>query len=148
MPRLTSYGWYMASVAAIALLVVLLRKHGMGSAPAARSINDWDIAELAIYLNRNGIEVRLRTTPKNGPLGRSAYLTTTTKEWNDLSSLIKDPKHMQGWRGTLYCERVGEGKPYIELWGNYCLVVGPFLLYGDPELLDRVRSALASIETS
>jgi hypothetical protein len=157
MPRFTRYGLCFASVAAMALLIVAVRKQGADSTSASRAIDTWDIPELADHLNRMGIQVRLRAISRDGPLTRdglltdSAYLTTTAKEWIDLNSLCKDPKRIRKWRGTLYCERIGERDVahfYIEQWGDHCLLVRPFLFYGDPELLERVRNALASIAPS
>jgi len=100
---------------------------------------------LAVHLNRKGVKVQLWTVPKNGPLNHSAYLTSTVKTWRNLNALTKDPRRIHEWRGTLYCERIGESEAthLLEQWGDRCLIVGPFLLYGDAELLQRVRIALA-----
>ena len=71
----------------------------------------------------------------------AAFLTTTDKEWEDLNHLVKDPKRINEWRGTLYCERAKANTDLwylIRQWGANSLIVGPFLLYGDPELLVRV----------
>lgn len=146
MPRFTRYGLCFASLTALTLLAVSARKPVVGPASATRPIHDWDIPELAIHLNRKGVEVRLRAVPKNGLLDHSAYLTSTTKEWEDLNILCKDRSFMDQWCGTLYCERIGDkdASHLIEQWGDeYCLLVGPFILYGDTELLKRVRDALA-----
>jgi hypothetical protein len=96
------------------------------------------------------VEVRLQAVPKHGPIGHSAYLTSTAKEWRDLNALSKDPKRIAEWRGVLYCERVGESDVthLLEQWGDHCLVVGPFLLYGDAGLLERARAALAEFAPS
>ena len=139
------YGLCFAAVAAMVSLAVSVRKYSVGPAAGSRPIHDWDIPELAVHLNRKGVEVQLWTVPKNGPLNYSAYLTSTVKEWRDLNALNKDPGRIQEWRGTLYCERIGESEAshLLEQWGDRCLIVGPFLLYGDAELLQRVRIALA-----
>jgi hypothetical protein len=102
---------------------------------------------LAVYLNRRGVEVVLRAVSRHGTLQQSAYLTSTAKKWRDLNLLCKDPRRIEEWRGTLYCERVGEGDAshLIEQWGDHCLAVGPFLFYGDAELLELVRVALAPL---
>jgi hypothetical protein len=141
------FGLFFAAVAAMSLLAVSIRKDGVGPSAASRPIRDWDIAELAVFLNRKGVEVQLWTVPKNGPLNYSAYLTSTVKEWRDLNVLNKDPSRIQEWRGTLYCERIGESdvSHLLDQWDDRCLVVGPFLLYGDAELLKRVRIALADL---
>jgi hypothetical protein len=134
-----------AAIAAMSLLAVSVRKYSVGPAAAWRPIHDLDIPELAVHLNRKGVEVQLWTVPKYGPLNHSAYLTSTVKKWRDLNALNKDPGRIQEWRGILYCERIGESDAthLLEQWGDHCLIVGPFLLYGDAELLKRVSIALA-----
>jgi hypothetical protein len=131
------------------LLGVSVRKHDADSAPSTRPIHSWDIAELAVHLNRMGVEVRLRGVPRNGILNRMAYLTSTGKEWSELNVLNKDPSRIQEWRGTIYCEQIGESDvPYLlEQWGDRCLMVRPFVFYGDAELLERVRAVLAPLES-
>jgi hypothetical protein len=148
MSRVTRYGLFLTTLAAMALLAVVARQHSENHPPlSSRSIHQWDLPELAIYLNRMGVEVRLRAVPKNGPLSNSAYLTSTTKEWRDLNELSKDPRRIQEWQGTVYCERVGENdvSHLLEQWGEHCLGVGPFLFYGDAQLLERVRDTLAPL---
>ena len=139
------YGLCFVAVAAMILLAVSVRKYGIGPVAASRPIHDWDITELTVHLNRKGVEVQLWAVPQSGPLNHSAYLTSTVKEWRDLNALNKDPRRIQEWRGTLYCERMGESASQVlEQWGDRCLIVGPFLLYGDAELLERVRIAFAA----
>jgi hypothetical protein len=150
MTRPVRYGLCFASILLLALLIVANRKHGFDFTSPARTIDAWDIQELADYLNRGGVEVRIQTVSRHGPLGSAAYLTTTVREWKDLNSLRKDSQHIHEWSGTLYCERVTENEReqlyLFEQWREYSLVKGPFIFYGDPELLVLVRDALASIE--
>jgi hypothetical protein len=126
-------------------------------ATSAVPFDDWDIPRLVAYLNDVGLGLRMVSTMKHGGIVQTAFLTTTTKEWNDLDGLPKHPKQNHRWRGTLYCERgqvriLGRagrlfGDDWSDLtrqWGDCCLVAGPFLFYGDRELLDRVRAALAA----
>lgn len=146
MPRLLRFGLCFASLAVLTWLAVSARKPALGPDFRARPIHDWDIPELAIHLNRKGMAMRLRAVPKNGSIGHSAYLTATAKEWKDLNVLCKDPAFIQHWSGTLYCERIGNknASHLIEQWGDeHCAIVGPFIFYGDAELLKRVRVALA-----
>jgi hypothetical protein len=144
------YGLCFTAVAAMSLLAVSIRNYGVGPAAESRPIYDWDITELAVHLNRKGVEVQVWTVPKNGPLNHSAYLTSTVKEWHDLNALNKDPRRIQEWRGTLYCERIGESEAshLLKQWDYRCLIVGPFLLYGDAELLKRVRMALGQTQAA
>jgi hypothetical protein len=116
--------------------------------PAGEPIQDWDIPKLVLYLNENGLQLRSIPTQKGSDVHTTAFLTTTEREWNDLNRLSKDSRRIDEWRGTLYCER-GRGEKQwqalIRQWGDYCLVAGPFLFFGDPQLLDRVHVALAAL---
>src|SRR5262249_55096043 len=94
------------------------------------------------HLNRAGLEVRLRSPLKNGAIGQAAFLTTTDKDWDDLNHLYKHPSRIQEWRGVVYCERVGHSEPILRLWGDHYLVAGPFVFFGDSELLERIRAIL------
>jgi hypothetical protein len=106
---------------------------------------DWDIPRLVAWLNRQGLGLRPVATSRGGSTRYSAFLTTADRAWDDLNRLPRDPKRAHVWRGTLYCERGPGGDAWADLarlWGDCCLTVGPFLLFGDRALLDRVRSAL------
>jgi hypothetical protein len=75
----------------------------------------------------------------------SALRTTTAKDWREFLALPKSPEAIDLWRGTIYCERLnqpGSRDPQVGLWGECCLVVGPFLFFGDRDLLRRIRVAL------
>jgi hypothetical protein len=90
------------------------------------------------------VKVQLRSTQQNGAIGQTAFLTFTDKNWRSLNALKKDSEHIHEWHGVLFCERVGErdATPLTNQWGNHCRAVGPFLFYGDAELLRQVRDAL------
>jgi hypothetical protein len=126
------------------VLAVASRPRRAESLPASRPIEDWSIVELVEHLNRMGVEVRLRSTQEDGTLGQAVYLTTIDKEWIALNRLNKDKNRINEWHGVIYCERTGQYMSSVfQLWGDHRLVVGPFLFYGDAELLNRVRAALA-----
>ncbi len=108
-----------------------------------RSIDDWSILELADHLNRAGLQVRLRSTSKDGGIGQSVFLTTADKTWEELNHLSKAPSRLQEWRDTVHCMRGGEGDPVLWQWGDHCLVAGPFIFYGDAGLLERIAAILA-----
>jgi hypothetical protein len=135
------------AVLAGALLAVCVgRREGL-PAPPAVPLDDWDIPRLVDHLNGKGLGLRVVSTSKDGVVHQRAFLTTTGKEWADLNRLQKDRKQIDQWRGTLYCERGPGGDMSAALtlqWGDCCLVVGPFLFYGDPDLLARARAALAA----
>jgi len=144
MQRFSRYGWWSAAFVAMILLAFVSRQLGLDARSSSHSIDDWSIVELADELNRMGVRVQLRSTQQNGTVGQTAFLTFTDKNWRSLNALKKDSRHIHEWRGVLFCERVGErdATHLTNQWGNHCLAVGPFLFYGDAELLRQVRDAL------
>jgi hypothetical protein len=145
MLNLRTFGRLLLGLGALAVLAVGLRTR-RGDSGTSVPLDDWDVPRLTAFLNEHGLGLRVVPTMQNGQdAGRRAYLTATDKEWEALNSLMKDPRRIDEWRGTLYCLRgkVGENwEPLTERWGATCLVIGPFLLYGDPELLALVRDAV------
>jgi hypothetical protein len=131
-------------LAAISLLAVSFGQRLDHRATVLRSLDNWHIPQLVDYLNRAGLELRMHSPQHNGPILRTAFLTITDKDWDGLNPLAKDPSRLSAWRGTVYCERV-MAKDAAELaaeWGDPCLVAGPFVFYGDVELLERIRAAI------
>lgn len=143
MQRFPCYCLLSTAVLAITLLTVSLGQ-GLGNhAAAQRSLEEWDIPELADHLNHAGLEVRLRFADRNGVSAQTAYLTTTDKDWDDLNHLFIHPERIQEWRGTVCCKRARkEQEPVFGLQSDPCVVAGPFVFFGDDELLERIRVAL------
>jgi hypothetical protein len=110
-------------------------------------LHDWDISRLVAYLNGKGLGLRLVSTRQDGVVDRTAFLTTTAKEWVDFNHLYKARNQIDRWEGTLACERgpAPSWSDLASLWGDCCLVVGPFLFFGDQALLGRVRVALTGL---
>ena len=149
--------WLASVLLAGALLVHCVGQRTGSPATAAAPLDDWDIPRLVAYLNGKGLGLRMVSTRKDGVINQTAYLTTTNKGWEDCNPLRKDRQKIDLWQGTLHCE-LWRGTLHRErglsrddlsdqphLWGDCCLVVGPFLLFGDRELLSRVRAALSDL---
>ncbi len=108
-------------------------------------LNDWDVLELAVYLNRTGMHLHVVSTAQAGGVQNTAFLTTTERSWHELNHLTKNAKQLDRWQGILYCERVESDdirKQLADQWGEFAWSVGPFLFFGDPDLLSRVRAVL------
>jgi hypothetical protein len=107
--------------------------------------DDWDLPQLVAYLNSKGLGLHMIPTSKDGPIRHNAYLTTTVQPWDAFALLTKHLRCIDRWQGTLFCERScwdHEGDPLLKA-GDCSLVVGPFFLFGDPELVGRVRDAFS-----
>jgi hypothetical protein len=137
--------WPMLAILAASALVVVCTPHKSSPPASPLPLSDWDIPRLAAYLNGEGLTLRLIATRKDGLVDDSAFLTTTDKKWGELNLLSKNPQYIGRWRGTLYCEKNPAGADVSRAWGDYTLVAGTFLFYGDPELLSRVRATLTPL---
>jgi hypothetical protein len=132
------------------LLAVLVgawvRSRGHRAAPRTPpELQDWDINDLAEHLRGAGLPLREVATAEDGDARNSAYLTTTASTWDELARLARVPERRAGWEGTVYCERntrESDRKLCRHLWGECYLCAGPFLFFGDPELLGRIRAVL------
>jgi hypothetical protein len=133
---------------ALALLVGSLAAVRLVHPPPRRGalpLDDWGIEQVIAQLEQEGL--RLRTVPvrKDGPLSQGVFLTSTERNWSYFNCLRKDPGQVEQWRGTLYLERGAAGRRGLDLdglWGDCYLVAGPFVFFGDRELLGKVRAAL------
>jgi hypothetical protein len=145
-------GWpFLAALLAGALLAVTMGPRPDGPTTPAGPLDDWDIPQLAAFLNGEGLGLRLVPTRKDGVIYQNAFLTTTDKDWNDLNALPKIPELIHCWTGTLYCLRNSGENDWSDrafYWGDCCLEAGSFLFFGDRELLARVRAALSTVVPS
>jgi hypothetical protein len=57
--------------------------------------------------------------------------------------LSKSREHLANWRGTIYCERSARAQQELPQWEGCSLHAGPFIFFGDPELLAQIPEALA-----
>ncbi len=145
MLRFPRYGWWPATLVIMILLAVASRPGNPSH--SSRSIDDWSVIEMAEHLNCMGLKLHMHPTQAKGAIGQTVFLTTIATDWSDLNKLNKDGKRIHEWRGVLFCERLVDNGSMraTHLMGDRCLLVGPFLFYGDAELLDRVRATLASV---
>jgi hypothetical protein len=132
------------AVLAMTVLAISVGQRRANRTATLPSLKDWDIPTLANHLNRAGLNVQLLSPSKDGSIALSAFLTTTHKDWEELNRLgiNPGPSRIKEWRGIVYCERAGQGEPGSPHWENHSLVVGPFLFYGDAELLERIAVLL------
>jgi len=129
---------------AMTFLTVWLGPRRAAPEAAPVLLDNWDIPQLAAYLNRAGVEVDMLSTRKDGVAGSNGFLMVVKKDWTYVNQLTKDPSQMHKWRGIVYC---GRETPNVladlaRQWHNHCLRVGPFMFYGEAELLARIGAAL------
>jgi hypothetical protein len=90
-----------------------------------------------------------RGCPPNWLTKGGIYLSRTSKSQDDVENLTTDPHGTDGrWRGVAYFKAWAQRDrvEYFFLSGprDRVLDYGDFVVYGDPELLQEVRSILAA----
>ncbi len=125
----------------VASLLVVSRARRSHPAEAPR-LDDWDVPQVVEHLRQHGLELRVVSTGDSADPRHNAYLTTTNKQWQELNCILKVPEQAEQWRGTLFVERSHNLHVRAAYWGDSCLVAGPFVFFGDRELLARVRAVL------
>jgi hypothetical protein len=111
------------------------------------AMDNWQVEDLVAQLRAKGLELRVVPTFEKAPVNNGAFLTTTDDPWSRLNSLHTTTEQIETWKGTVSCHRLNPGScghVYVDLWGDNASCVGPFLLFGDPELRARIQAALAS----
>jgi hypothetical protein len=140
--------WLAGPVLAASLLAIVCLSRRESRGPADPPLDGWDIRELVAHLRTAGLALRVVPTQKDEVVSHNAYLTTTDQRWEEFNRLPKSCDLIDSWRGTVYVEKGpadADQSDRMQLWGDCCLAAGPFLFFGDPELLARIRSALAGL---
>jgi hypothetical protein len=109
------------------------------------AMDDWKLEDLPWQLRRNGMELRAVSAPPNNPLWVGAYLTTTNKSREQLLLLPALRERIADWNGTVYYRKSisgDAGDAPDPNAGDCSMRVGPFLLFGDRELMARIRDTL------
>jgi hypothetical protein len=138
--------WLCAALLLSAAAFPLGRWAARGDAAGATpDLDKWDVPRLNQHLNRQGMGLRLVPTSATQGVSSNAYLTRTQQGWEELANRPKVAERVASWRGTVYCERMvspASRDLQIDLWGDCCWSVGPFVFFGDRELLTEIRTCL------
>jgi hypothetical protein len=63
-----------------------------------------------------------------------------------LNTEAKVRENIAAWRGAVYCERAPgpvRREEQMRDWGDCCLHIGPFVFFGDREMLAEIRTSLS-----
>jgi hypothetical protein len=142
-------------IAAMPALVTCLAIHGFNSLRPGQTsrqsrpdLQGWDLPRLVGHLQGRGLTFRTVSTDKAGKAVNNVFLTVADKEWIELTGLAKTRESAVLWKGTVFCERISQSTArdvQMEVWGDLCLRTGPFLFFGDPDLLAKIRAALEKV---
>jgi hypothetical protein len=76
------------------------------------------------------------------------YLCERPRPREQLRQLPRFPELAERWRGVVHCEwnqpLTGIDEDELGRWGAYGMRMGPFVFFGDPALLGRIRRAIAA----
>jgi hypothetical protein len=82
------------------------------------------------------------------------WVCTRPQSREQVWGLIRAAECGQQWQGIVFCERMGptwvveaEDEFIRNNWGQYGVRVGPFVLFGDPDLLQRIRDVILDYES-
>jgi hypothetical protein len=85
------------------------------------------------------------------------YICTTSRPREELmNKFTRNPKCGSKWQGVVHCQILGERKqlPFeirsfwqdeFPTWGEYGMWIGPFLFFGDPNLLQCIREMILGL---
>jgi hypothetical protein len=146
-PSTVSFHLGLSFIAVAAGLIVWALPDSHESAARRPKFKQWSITELLGHLKESGVDLRVVSTRQDGEIHKSVFLTSTDRNWHDLNLLPKSSERIDLWNQTLYCECCPENADLsvqADLWGENCLIVEPFVFFGDRRLLERVQAALDS----
>jgi hypothetical protein len=120
----------------------LLHRSPTGHPQEAPVLADWQVSDRVGRLRERGLALRAVPTSKSGPVDAGASLTETSRARAELSGLARSPKRIAGWKETVLCERRVPDEGDRAQFEGHGLQAGPFFLFGDPDLLQRIADAL------
>jgi hypothetical protein len=103
------------------------------------------IPALVAHLEQRGLHLRVIAVVHDGDVRGGVFLTRTSKDWERLSRPRRAPDQLSRWQGTVQVQP--EHNTWVRRearrsWGEGGLVYGQLLLFGDPDLLAQIRTAL------
>jgi hypothetical protein len=103
------------------------------------------LVELTEQLSRAGLSLYVVPMTDISP-EEGLFLCERPQPREQLQRLVRAVEHGDRWRGIVLCEwnrHVGEvSDEQLADWGEHGLRLGPFVFFGDPALLRRIRQAL------
>jgi hypothetical protein len=130
---------------AVALLGILAGYALRGVADSTASKPADTVPALVAHLEKHGIQLRVIPTARDGDICEGAFLTRSSKDWEQLSVPFRIPEQLPRWQGTVQVQPVSNTLYRTEArlsWGKGGLVYGQLVLFGDPALLAEVRAAV------
>jgi hypothetical protein len=106
------------------------------------------LTELTQRLRRAGLPLHVVPITDISP-EEGLYLCERPQPREQLQMLRRAVALGDRWRGVVFCEfnkRLGEvPDEELQRWGEHGMQLGPFVFFGDPALLRRIRQALPEL---
>jgi hypothetical protein len=136
--------WTLALAFAVCAVAVPLT-HRLLHSPSAPPRS---LTELTQRLHRAGLPLYVVQMTDTSP-EKGLYLCERPRSQEQLQWLRRAAEYGDRWRGVVFCEfstHLGEiPDEELERWGEYGMLLGPFVFFGDPALLRRIRQALPEL---
>ncbi len=107
-------------------------------------MKEWTLVNLRDHLQTKGLLLRLEAERPGQPLRNFGYLLVPGRQLPQ-TPLLTGGAHIGRWRGMAHCCKSDDHTrdALLQQEPVYSLRVGPFLFFGDPALLARIRETLA-----
>jgi hypothetical protein len=118
-------------------------------AHAAVRMEDWQVIDLAGYLQARGLDLQVLPSSRGGEIGVNAFLAVPGVGADDVLLLAKDNRKISRWAGVVACEHLANPQmqgDIVDSWGECGLRADPFIFFGDPAVLASIREALRAGE--
>ena len=105
----------------------------------------WRLAEFIDHLHAQGIQLRVIPDRPDGSWCDAAFLTVDPDEtWSSFQLKLKVVERVGRWRGSIWVRRINcstDMEGLLWQWGEYGCRIGNLLLFGDKQIIDRIRRA-------
>jgi hypothetical protein len=137
-----------AAVLAVPLALALRAPRGPGpgaaeeDAPVADVPSDFGPRDLLRCLAARGLRLHLTPGSTTGDLWAGFYLSERPRDRDSLLVLCCSRHAIDRWEGVVNVVYLGHLEAVPDDWGACGLRAGQLLLFGDPQLLTRIREAI------
>ena len=105
----------------------------------------WGLAEFINHFQARGIQLKVIPDRPEGSWCDAAFLTEDPDEtWSSFQLKPKVVERIGQWPGSVWVRRIDcstDAEGLLWQWGQYGCRIGNFLLFGDKQIIDRIRRA-------
>jgi hypothetical protein len=103
------------------------------------------LAEFIDHARAAGLQLRVVPAREDGKWGNSVYLTENPETtWRSLQGKNRNVEHIDQWKGVLWIEHLpveAYTEWYVSEWGSNGCQIDRFVVFGDDQLIARLRKA-------